>query len=623
MISLGRTKRYKMIRKQALLFPTILFCLCAFSYAQQWSGILDPTRAVDWSQAGIPGGIPTNRTQCGSTIQASSFGNGSSDATSGIQSALNSCGSGHFVLLSAGTFRINSQIVIPSNVTLRGSGTESTILSGFSSSEGGSGLVVFGSVTSPSTGTANAITGGATQGSSSITVSGSGISVGQLLMITGNDFSYMTEAGTGGSCTWCNNGFPGDYGQTVEVTGVSGSTVNFRPPLYFNYSTQSPKAYRFNAGCVGGGLENLELYANNTGYWTMIQMQGTKYSWVEGVEDNFADNAHMEIYYSLGNEIRNSFFHDGFNHGPGGTDNQVNLALQSSANLIENNIMWRQHVSVMAEWGASGNVIAYNYMTGNYHQSQTNWMINDMDWHGAHPAYNLLEGNVGDKLELDDYWGSNSHTTVFRDYYSGSRQYVPPLNARGALQPQNAQWEDGNGSVFAYSFDSLSYYNNMVGSIAGSSHMLAVAPLGLAESPASGANGPDCIRIGYNSNENSAGSSTPVSTMFMHGVYDCIAGTFTWNSGTTHTLPASFYLQSKPSYWGSNAWPGIGPDVTGGTNGPGGYVHANPAELCFQNSPKDSNGFPQFNPVNCYGQSTGSTPPTTLAPPQDLNAVVQ
>src|SRR5438093_10110706 len=69
--------------------------------AAAWSGIIDPSRAIDWSQAGVPGGIPTNRTQCGSTI-------GPTNDASVIQNALNSCGPNQFVKLGPGTFNLTS-----------------------------------------------------------------------------------------------------------------------------------------------------------------------------------------------------------------------------------------------------------------------------------------------------------------------------------------------------------------------------------------------------------------------------------------------------------------------------------------------------------------------------------
>ena len=34
---------------------------------------------------------------------------------------------------------------------------------------------------------------------------------------------------------------------------------------------------------------------------------------------------------------------------------------------MENNIFERLHTSLMLEWGAAGNVIAYNLSTGNFH----------------------------------------------------------------------------------------------------------------------------------------------------------------------------------------------------------------------------------------------------------------
>ncbi len=607
-----------MNRRQPLfLIIIILLCFSGSLFAQNWAGILDSTRAINWSHAGIPGGIPSGSwTQCGSTILASTYGNGTSDATAGIQSALNACADNHYVLLGAGRFRVNGTIAIPSKVVLRGAGAAQTILTSYGSNRS---VIQFGSNTVPAVATSNAITAGAIQGSTSITVSGSGIAAGQLLMIQGFNASFMTETGGDGNvCSWCSNGFPGDAGQIVEVTGVSGSTVTFRPALYFNYQTQSPKAYRFNAGARNAGLENLQIYANDTGHWSVIYMQGTLYSWVKGVENNFADNAHFEIYYSLGNEIRDNFIHDGFNHGPGGTDNQVNLALESSANLIVNNIMYRQHANVMIEWGAAGNVIAYNYMDGNYHQSLVTWLINDTNSHGAHPFFNLFEGNVGQKIGLDDYWGSNSHTTLFRNWYTGSRKYVPPMNVRGALQPQNAQWEDTGGSVFAYSFDSLSTYNNFVGNIAGSAHLLSLSPTDWAITPAGqGAGGPTCTHIGYKNDSNGAGANSLAhTTMFVHGAHNCLTNTFQWDSGhPDHTLPPSFFLSTKPAWFGSASWPAIGPDVSGGP-GQGGYAYKIPAQLCFENSAKDGTGRPIFDPVACYGQQSDTSPP------QNLKAVV-
>src|SRR5882672_9169258 len=147
-----------------LLSLVILFFLSGSLHGQSWSGILDSSRATDWSTAGIPGGIPSRTTSC-STISASAYGNGASDATSGIQSALNNCASGNFVSLSAGTFQINGNLNIPSNVTLRGQGANQTI---FQARGSGNAVITLGSNSYPNISSSVAISGGAVAGSTSI-----------------------------------------------------------------------------------------------------------------------------------------------------------------------------------------------------------------------------------------------------------------------------------------------------------------------------------------------------------------------------------------------------------------------------------------------------------------------
>src|SRR5262245_57460163 len=92
--------------------------------AQSWSGIIAPSRATDWSKAGVQGGIPSaNWSQCGSTIAAYS-GSGSV-----IQTAINNCGANQFVLLGPGTFTLTSGFTVSkSGVVVRGSGADRTFL---------------------------------------------------------------------------------------------------------------------------------------------------------------------------------------------------------------------------------------------------------------------------------------------------------------------------------------------------------------------------------------------------------------------------------------------------------------------------------------------------------------
>jgi hypothetical protein len=608
-------ERAQMGRKHLLVLPVVLIWLSALVFAQNWSGIIDPSRAIDWSSPGVAGGIPSRSTVCASLSSGSTV--------SQINSALANCPSGQVVLLGPGVYNTSGgTITIPSNVTLRGSGPSGSKMTQINLTGSGAAAVRFGNGSEPSSGNHTAITAGGTKGSTSITVSStSGITAGKLLVVTQNDLSYMTENGDNGACGWCNGGIGGDSGQVVQVKAVNGTTLTIDPPLYISYSN-APQVFPYSAGCTSAGLENLTISANNTGYNPNILFDGVINSWVKNVESDFADGAHLYLSYSLHNTVRDSFFHDGFSHGPGGTDDQLGLQYKSSANLIENNIFWRQHVSVMLEWGASGNVIAYNYMVGNY-DDNSSWQINDIDFHGAHPMMNLFEGNIESHFQPDSTWGSSSHSTIFRNYATGSNIAVPPFNARGTLQPGSGVRETAN--AMSYAMDWLSDYNNMVGVIAGSAYLVnSEGAPSRRVAPASGGANPACVNVGYQSASSTSGSSNNTdSTMFYHGVYNCTDGSFQWANGITQTLPSSLYLSSAPSWWGNVAWPPIGPDVTGGNitdSVARGHFNAIPAMSCFNNATANgTTNVSSFDASTCYSSTSSSG---NVTPPSNLVAIV-
>jgi hypothetical protein len=81
----------------------------------------------------------------------------------------------------------------------------------------------------------------------------------------------------------------------------------------------------------------------------------------------------------------------------------------------------------------------------------------------------------------------------------------------------------------------------------------------------------------------------------------------------SQTLPASFFLDSKPSWFGTVPWPPIGPDVTGGNiSGLSGHAYKIPAQLCYENV----STYTSFNAGSCYGNGSGDTTPPS--PPRNL-----
>ena len=607
---------------------SVLALLPCMAGAQLWSPILNSNQAINWSNSGV-GGIPARTTNCASLT--------STATVSTINSALASCASGQTVSLAAGTYTIAGTINVPSNVTLRGAGANQTILN--ATGTGGGYVVALGSGTVAYNPTN--ITSGATAGSTSIVLaSTSGITTSSYLTIAEtNNSSFVSVSGSEGNCTWCD-GWTSDghlaRGQIVQVTGVSGTTVTISPGLYSAY-TNSPIAVPFSMSGSYAGVENLQVYANNTGYAANYGLTACAYCWVKGVESNYTDGDQVSVYWGYRDEIRDSYFSNAFVHTSGSNDQSVRLALKTSATLVENNILERCHVSIMFEWGAAGNVDSYNYTEGELDQGSSNFVIGGFDFHGAHPQFNLAEGNVATVLEPDSIWGTSSQVVAFRNWIIGTSHVCTPYTGRGTVNCTGSNGFYSFQGARAMDVSYLSLNNSFVGNVVGSAQAESMLAYGTApmtktdsvEYPASRSY--DSVvynwSFGYGeanddgSGTGCAGGTPPChlagtsATDLLHGNYSNITGTITWATGITHTLPPSFYLTAKPSWWGSLPYPAIGPDVTGGS-GPGGHTAltaSNPAQACFASMGGTDGGAGSpytFNAATCYaaGPPVASTP---------------
>ena len=382
--------------------------LLAFSLAPSVLGEIIPAdRLVPWQgNVGIPGGIP-NRATIYQTISA-----GASQST--IQSALNACPANQVVKLSAGSYTLTGTLTVPSNVTLRGAGIGQTILNATS----GTAVLLVISSYGLNAGNSTSITATVHKGDTSLTVaSASLISVGTYLLLTElNDASVpVTTVGDEGSCGWCDAYWSGTRaaGQIVEVTSKTGTTIGFTPAAYKNYAL-TPLASPFEAAAKYAGVEDLTVYAVS-GTALNFLLGNAAYCWLKNVEGNFTGGDHVDIEFGYRCEVRHSYFHDAFVHGPGTYDQSLMLDGKTSGTLIEDNIFWRLHTSVIVNRGSSGNVIAYNFSRDIYTTGSPNFTGIDLDMcHGGHTMFNLAEGNWCVNLVSDSIWGSSSHTTLFK-----------------------------------------------------------------------------------------------------------------------------------------------------------------------------------------------------------------
>ena len=487
------------------------------------------------------------------------------DATAAIQDAIDGCPDEQVVYVPEGTYVISDTIHLYSEDTLRGAGPGNTILKhtgGYSRSMVDMRGSVYYQIDTLHK-TYDVVE--AIKDSKVLTLSSTaGIAPGDILLINQlNDNDLVDPEGVEGKCTYC--GYEGGdrvLGQFVEVAAVAGDQVTLNLPLHWTYDPDlDPWAYQVDAYAMirHAGLEDLTLTQDDPDVEFMIEMDGAQYSWIKNVELKNIQRRGMWVIDSLQNEIRECYIHVGIDGYGRDRGYGIFVDLHSSNNLLEDNILSTiDGGGVMTGGGASGNVIAYNYLHDILFDDPW-WMIASPSInHNPHPKMNLWEGNIGYKAEGDIIHGSSSHNTIFRSQSKGwQSETITTRNNAVEIAAKNT-------------------YMNVVGSVLGTpgkSNRYEVLPgqpyddwsekaiwvLGVG----SGVDDPDVA-----------------ATLLRHGNFDYVTNSVVWDPGISdHDLPDSLYLSGKPEWWCQETpWPPIGPDVAG-------YANDIPAKRRFEGLP--------------------------------------
>jgi hypothetical protein len=241
--------------------------------------------------------------------------------------------------------------------------------------------------------------------------------------------------------------------------------------------------------------------------------------------------------------------------------------------LIENNVF-------SGLWGATiletevGSVIGYNFARNMRFPGWPDYQIYGFNGnHAPHGMMCLFEGNVaGGGVIQDGYHGSVSHTTYFRNYFSG--KHVDPRRT---------------GNIKLIDLCRFSYYQNVVGNVLGSEDWPANGVYEMTGIP-DYVSQPCIYRLGYPnmgnnaysdtnppSNANNGGLDSKVkATLLRHANYDYLHRDVVWDPAVPdHELPPSLYLPGRAAWWGDTPWPPIGPDVPG-------LTHEIPAQARFE-----------------------------------------
>jgi hypothetical protein len=639
----------------ALLFPVA--CL-----AQNWSGILSASRAMDWS--GVGATIVNRTTQCGSTIAAYT------GTAATINTAISGCSAGQFVLLGSGTFTLSSGIQFgTNNVTLRGSGADVTILNISGSQSNGCHYFLNQAITLCTSGAGSSGLGvdspdhtatwsaGYSQGTTVITLSSTtGMVAGALGTGTTLWLDQLNDASDGYPAagdlficaSGCSNQGGGDQigragrGQIEGhlVTAINGSNVTISPGLQMpNWrSGQTPGAWWNNAATVlvGAGLENFTLdYTAGNGN-DGIELVNCTDCWVKGVKLVNTLSSYTGTLFGIttiqgfANTTRDSYFYGPANQSQGAVNQEYSFEeMVVSYSLRENNIFHHVRDGIIPNAPTWGNVWSYNYVDDSFYSGP------GIIEHGQ-SGMNLAEGNDEANASADIIHGTHVMDTFFRNAHNGT------------------QHNPGSGEPTAgFAMYSLVRFHNFIGNVLGSTAWNTYET--------DQAHGSSSI---YEFGWQGTGSGTTVPndanvqrTVMRWGNYDSVNAANRFvnaevPSGITNfpnpipgsqNLPPSFYLPTTLHAncgtglaWWKNAlnacvpFPPIGPDVSGGSVATsGGHAYKIPARVCFETMANDS-AYPTssprikvFTPTSCYQNDPVSSPMAAPAPVMFVGTVKQ
>jgi hypothetical protein len=488
--------------QQTTLHSVLILVNAALLFSVASSG--DPVpldRRISWLP-GITVSIPA-RLDTVDVMAYGAHGDSSADDFGPFKAAIAALpASGGVVKIPAGRFRISQSLSINRGVVLSGAGFKQTKLY-FEMPDATSCIDII----TYQRGAWTDVIAGYTKGSRQVQVAdASTFSAGNFAEIQQANDSAVMYTDTAWKQSWAENA----VGQLFVIEGVSGTTLTLNRPLYLDYRADLHPQIRKQGFVMFGGVENLfiaKTVAAADG--ATISLKNAAYCWVKAVESDHTRKAHITCETVYACVFSGSYLHHAYDYGGDGHGYGVTLGLHVTDCCIENNIFQHLRHSMMVQLGSSGNVFGYNYSVENVQGTgetdlNQGWTPCDISMHGHYPNNNLFEGNAVQEIDIADYWGPcGAGNTVFRN------------------------------KVMAEGVDVLDHsnYQNIVANV------LPTPDYGILV------------------------ESGTIGTL-SHG--NVIDGTVQWDQSIAdRVFPPSYYLTSKPMFFGDLVWPVFGPDITG------------------------------------------------------------
>ncbi len=366
-------------------------------------------RRIDWSKAGLEPGRPEFKKKI-NMISQGADNSGKKDNTLVLNKVLNKTdGKPTIVYFPEGTYRFDYVIRVPSNIVIKGDGSEKTKFVFTPGEVGHKGVFHIANYDFLSE---TPVESGYEKGSTTITLSNAAaFNVGDDIDISQEDdaeIMYTKEK-------WEQGWAKGAMGQLLQVIEKNGNTLTVYPPLRMTFKASLNPVVKKFTPIENVGFEDFTIENTKEGDKMTFYFKGAANCWFKGVHSYKTSKYHIGIEMSRNFYITNCMIEDAFRHDGGGHGYGVLCGKHTRDCLIENNIFKRLRHSMIVKEGANGNVYAYNFSCcGTWdHLPQ---IPADISIHGHYSYMNLFESNIVEHINSADFWGpSGPGTTFFRN----------------------------------------------------------------------------------------------------------------------------------------------------------------------------------------------------------------
>lgn len=551
-----------------------------FTFSLIATEIIPSNRRYTWQgNVGIQGGIPNSDLM---TI----YTNYTSSATrADVQSGINNCPSNQVVHLAAGTYTWTGDFDYQpagDGKVLKGdtnaNGVPTTIIN---FTDDSTILVRYQFCDTCMSNEVN-LTSDGVKGDTTINVTAtpSWAAIGEIIGIdqlddTNISFNPGQESGTG--YRQIVTGEHRGMGQLLKVTATNATQISFEMPLTYTFGTNfTAQIFKSGNDLSAGkpkrkriGIENIQW--NQTGPGTsannLFKFENAQECWLKNVwSTNFSGGVYLLSYFSYRCEVRHCNFQE-CKHDDSGQGYGVALYYWGTGWLVEDNIFGGLHVSMQNNFGSCGNVFAYNYEKTGHSRSGQNPGFNA---HGTTGFMTLAEGNyMQDKVNGDFVHGSGALYTIFRNRVIGYNTNNVSTNAAGDMSAISVEQYERQWNIVGNTFGLAGWHDRFSTGYGGT-----------------GYDTNDCDNLekfiwkqGYFNNfgcTTNSGDSNIISSPLYSVNWDTVNNGIVAGGFTTNDLVNSYYLASKPTFFGVLPWPPFQPDssvtnLNAYTNIPAGY----------------------------------------------------